>query len=145
MDANDSNGEQERLERRFLRNTYIFIVAASVIGLAWSGWRMLLGVMLGGALSLLNKRWLQGSLQVMLNHVAAQQTGRVPAFTASKFILRYFLIALAIGLAVWTGWAHPLGIGIGFAAFVGGVMIEAGYQLYVGFKTPTENENSSQE
>ena len=32
---------------------------------------------------------------------------------------------------VTTGDFHPLGIGVGFAAFVGGVMIEAGYQLYL--------------
>lgn len=145
MDANDSNDDQEKIERRFSRNTYTFIIVASVVGLVWQGWRMFLGLLLGGGLSLLNKRWLHSSLQAMLNHVVAQQTGRIPPFTASKFILRYFLIAMAIGLAVWSGWAHPLGIGIGFAAFVGGVMMESIYQLYLGFKSPTGNKNSSQE
>lgn len=145
MDATDSYGEQQQIERRFSRNTYIFIAAASVTGLSWSGWKMCLGILLGGSLSLINKRWLQGSLQAMLDHTVARESGRVPPFTASRFILRYFLIALAIGLAVWTGWAHPLGIGVGFAAFVGGIMMEAAYQLYLGFKSPAENENSSQE
>lgn len=145
MHANDSNDDQEKIERRFSRNTYTFIIVASVVGLVWQGWRMFLGLLLGGGLSLLNKRWLHSSLQAMLNHVVAQQTGHIPPFTASKFILRYFLIAMAIGLAVWSGWAHPLGIGIGFAAFVGGVMMESIYQLYFGFKSPSENKNSSQE
>lgn len=145
MDDNNSNDEQEQIERRFSRNTYIFIIVASVVGLVWQGWKLFLGVLLGGSLSLLNKRWLKSSLQAMLNHAVVQGNGRVPPFTASKFILRYFLIATAMGLAVWSGWAHPLGIGIGFAAFVGGVMMESIYQLYLGFKSPTENKNSSQE
>ncbi len=145
MDDNESKGELEQVERRFARNTYIFIFAASITSLVWSGWRMFLGVLFGGILSLLNKRWLHSSLQAMLNQVIAQQTGRVPSFTTSKFILRYFVIALVIVSVVWTGLAHPLGLGIGFAAFVGGVMMESVYQLYLGFKSPTENGNSSQE
>jgi hypothetical protein len=39
-----------------------------------------------------------------------------------------------------------LGIGIGLAAFVGGVMMESVYQLYLYFKsTETSSENSSKE
>jgi hypothetical protein len=62
------------------------------------------------------------------------QSGRVPPFTASKFILRYIVIAATIAIALSTGYFHPLGIGIGFAAFAGGVMIEAAYQLYLFLK-----------
>lgn len=146
MSLNDSNmdGEAENraVERRLERNTFIFIVAVSIAAGVWSGWRMLLGVLIGGALSLFNKRWLRGSLQVMLDRAAEEGTGRVPSFTAFKFVLRYVVIALVIGAAVWTGRVHPLGIGIGFAAIVGGAMIETVYQLYLGFKT---NPNSSQE
>lgn len=146
MSLKDSNlhGEDENraVERRLELYTFIFIFVASVIGLFWSGWRMLLGVLVGGALSLFNKRWLRGSLQAMLDRVAAEGTGRVPSFTVFKFVLRYVVMALVIGVAVWTGRVHPLGIGIGFAAIVGGAMIETVYQLYLGFKT---NPNSSQE
>ncbi|MGH9800592.1 MAG: hypothetical protein ACRD82_09530, partial [Blastocatellia bacterium] len=84
-------------------------------------------------------------MHAMLNHYIARETGKVPPYTVSKFILRYFVIALVIGAAVWTGRVHPLGIGIGFAALVGGVMIETVYQLYLGFKSPSNGSNSSQE
>lgn len=103
---------------------------------------MALGVLLGAALSLFNKQWLEGSLRAMLNHEVAKEEGRVPPFTVFKFILRYLIVFLVIGAAVWTGWFHALGIGIGFAAFVGGVMIETGYQLYLALKS---QQNSSQE
>jgi hypothetical protein len=119
------------IEQRFERNTYLVIGVALLTGLLWSGWRMALGVALGGALCLFNKRWLTASVRAILSQAALSQSGRVPPFMAGKFIFRYYITALVIGLAVWSGAFHPLGIGVGFAAFVGGVMIEAGYQLYL--------------
>ncbi len=123
------------IERRFQRNTYLVVIIALVASLIWSGWQMALGVMLGGILCLFNKNWLQGSIRAILSNSVITQNRRVPPFTASKFILRYFVIAFIIGAAIWTGDFHPLGIGIGFAAFVGGVMIEAAYQLYLFFRS----------
>ena len=134
-----------RIEQRFERNTYLVISVALLTGLLWSGWRMALGVALGGALNLFNKRWLTGSVRALLSHEVVRQSGRVPPFTAGKFIFRYYIIALIIGLAVWTGAFHPLGIGIGFAAFVGGVMIEAGYQLYLALTSGKTEKDHSEE
>jgi hypothetical protein len=147
MGPEDSNQvEQREVEQRFQRNTYIVIIVALIIGYFWSGWRMALGVALGAGLGLFNKRWLEGSVKAILSEVVVMQSGRVPPFTASKLVLRYFVIALGIGLGVWTGYFDPLGIGIGFIAFIVGVMIEAGYQLYLFFKsTETNSGNSSKE
>jgi hypothetical protein len=141
MDVNDDSG----IERRFQRNTYIVIAIALVAGWLLSGWRMALGALLGGVLSLFNKRWLTGSVRAILSQAAATQSGRVPAGSASKFILRYFVIAVVIAAAMWTGDFHPLGIGIGFAAFAGGVMIEAAYQLYLSIRHFKSDENISRE
>jgi len=130
------------IERRFRRNTYVVIGVAATAGWFLSGWRMALGAMLGGALCLLNIRWLGGSVRAILSKAVVTQSGRVPPFTASKFILRYFIIAAVIVIALSTGFFHPLGIGIGFAAFAGGVMIEAAYQLYLFFKFFRAGENA---
>jgi hypothetical protein len=130
------------IERRFRRNTYVVIGVAASVGWFLSGWRMALGAMLGGALCLFNIRWLGGSVRAILSKAAVTQSGRVPPFTASKFILRYFIIAAVIVIALSTGFFHPLGIGIGFAAFAGGVMIEAAYQLYLFFKFFRAGENA---
>lgn len=127
MDVEDAS----RIQYRFQRNTYFVIVLALVAGFYCSGWRMAMGVVLGGALCLFNIRWLRGSVSGILSYAAAEQTGRVPSWTASKFILRYLIVGIVIAAAVWSGDFHPLGIGIGFAAFVGSVMIEAGYQIYL--------------
>src|SRR5262245_57024372 len=106
MDANDDSG----IEQRFQRNTYIVIVIALVAGWFLSGWRMALGVLLGGGLSLFNKRWLVGSVRAILSQAAVTQSGRVPSGSASKFILRYFVIAVVIAAAMWSGNFHLLGI-----------------------------------
>ncbi|MBK7600861.1 MAG: ATP synthase subunit I [Acidobacteria bacterium] len=130
------------IETRFQRNTYIVMLVALTAGMVLGGRRMGLGVALGGVLSLFNKRWLEGSVRAILGAAAETQSGNVPPWTASKLILRYFIIAYVIGIAVWTGYFNPIGIGIGFASFVGGVMMEAVYQLYLFFKT-RDNSNSA--
>ena len=129
--ATDQLASDDALQRRLRRNMGFVIVVALVISYRWAGWRMFCGTALGSALSLLNRRWLTGSVRNILSEAVIMQNGRVPPFTAGKFIFRYYLIAFIIGAAVWTGDFHPLGIGVGFAAFVGGVMLEAGYRLYL--------------
>jgi len=136
--------DDSRVERRFQRNTYVVIGATLIAGWFLSGWRMALGALLGGALCLFNIRWLGGSVRAILSKAVALQSRRVPPFTASKLILRYFVIAFVIAVALSTGYFHPLGIGIGFAAFVGGVMIEAIYQLYLFFKFFKADENAQE-
>lgn len=130
-----SESADSTVELRLQRNTYFVILALLLGGALWSGGRMVLGVALGGGLCLLNKNWLHNSLRAILKIAAENQDGRVPPFTTGKFIFRYYLIACVIGAAVWTGWFHPLGIGLGFAAFVGSVMLEAGYQLYLAYSS----------
>jgi hypothetical protein len=138
-----SSEEGKTMEDRLQRNMYVFIVVALMASLIWSGWRMVMGVLLGSVLSLFNKRWLEGSVGAILSKAVLMQSGRVPPLTASKFVFRYFIIAVVIIGAVWTGGFHPLGIGIGFAAFVAGVMMEAAYQLYLFFKMNDQSEDSS--
>lgn len=96
---------------------------------------MAAGVLVGGVLSLFNKRWLEASIKVLLDRSVESESGRVPAFTASKLILRYFVIILVIALAVWSRYINVIGVAIGFATFVLGAMVEAVYQFILSFKT----------
>src|SRR5690348_5960394 len=84
MTDEDGYEDDPGLRRRFQRNTYIFTLLALIVALVWSGWRMALGILLGAALCLFNKHWLEGSLRAMLDHVVARETGRVPPFTVFK-------------------------------------------------------------
>lgn len=118
--------------RRIHRNTYAVILLATLAGLFGSGGRMGAGVALGGALSIFNERWLRASTGAILG--TAAESGRVPPGAEAKFILRYAVIAVVAGIALWSGYFNILGIGIGLASFVGAVCIEAGYQGYLTFK-----------
>lgn len=131
----EDNPDDEAIERRFQQNTWFVLSVALIASLVWGSMRLTLGIALGGAMSLFNQRWLEGSVRGILSKAVVLQNGRVPPWTASKLILRYFILALVLGLAVWTGAFHPLGIAIGFASFVGGVMMEAGYQMYLALKS----------
>jgi ATP synthase I chain len=128
----DEAADLAATERRFRRNTYVVIGLGVAGGWLLGGVRMGLGVALGGALSIFNERWLRASAGAILGTAAAGDR-RVPRWTATKFLLRYLVIAVVAGLAVWSGRVHLLGVGIGLAAFVGAVMIEAGYQIYLTF------------
>lgn len=124
-------------EQRIHRNIYIVIALATLAGLLWSGWRMAFSIALGGILSLVNERWLRASVKTILG-TAAVESGRVPRWAVSKFLLRYAMIAVALCTALWSGNLNLLGISIGFASLVGAVMIEAGYQIYLTFKSGEE-------
>ena len=80
-DSQMSQVDDSEIERRFQRNTYVVIGVALIAGWFLAGWRMVLGVALGGALCLLNIRWLSGSVRAILSNAIITQSGRVPPFT----------------------------------------------------------------
>lgn len=121
-------------ERRLTRNTYWLILSGVIVAFFTSGWRVALGVALGGALSLLNARWLHASTGAILNVASSTGNPAVPKWTVSKFFLRYGLVAVVMLVAVQSDWFSLLGVGLGFAAFVGAAMIEAVYQIYLTFR-----------
>jgi hypothetical protein len=127
-------------ERRLDRNTYIVAVLALITCWMFGGFRMGLGVALGGALSVLNERWLRSSVSAILGSVVREGEYRARRWTSAKFILRYLVVAAGVGLGFWSGYFDILGIGIGLASFVGAAMMEAGYQLYLSIKPAKEEE-----
>ena len=112
----------------------IVTALAGLVGLITGGWRMAAGVLLGSVLCLFNLRWLKASTSVILAPAVHNQDGRVPRWTASKFILRWIVLVAVAGTAVLSGAFDVLGIAIGLATFVGAVMIEATYQAWLSFK-----------
>ncbi len=145
-DERQADERQARLQNRLRCNTYVVIGLMLLLALFFASRKMFFGVALGSALSLLNLRWLTSSVRGILNQAVMMQNGHVPPFTAGKLILRYYLVALIIGAALWTGDFHPLGIGAGFAAFVFGVMIEAGYRFFLvimGRETPEDRASET--
>lgn len=118
----------------------ISLAAAGTLGaLAGGHIRGAAGFAAGGALTILNYRWLHEAV------VALFDAGRlrVPRFLILKLAIRYPLAFAAVYLIHWTGWL-PLGAFLaGLFVPVGGVLIEVVVQMGSLWRTPTGAEDGS--
>jgi hypothetical protein len=132
--------EEAALERRLHRNRLIVLGLALLISLPLGTRAMTIGIGIGGILGHFNQRWLSSSIKAILA-VAASGDGQVPSGTVLRLFLRYALVGVGIGIALWARVADPIGLAIGLSAFVGGVLIEAGAIFYRAVRrAPTEDE-----
>jgi ATP synthase I subunit len=124
----------EAVERRVWRNTIAVLIVACVATVFFADLRFELGLVLGGALALLNYKWLHASLKA----IVATGNAKAPPGTALKFIVRWLVIAAVGWAANKTGYFEAVAILCGLFVPAVAVMIEAGY---VGYKTLRSGEN----
>ena len=123
----------EAVERRVLRNIFAVVALALVAAAIFADSRSMLGLVLGGALALLNYKWLNASLRAVL--VVGGQ--KAPPGTLIKFVVRWLVIAAVAWAANKTGYFDPVAILAGLLAPAAAVAIEA---AYVGYKTLAMNK-----
>lgn len=132
IDSVERSGFADRegaaLERRLLRAMCVVIAVAVIISIAVAPWRVTMGLLLGGALSLLNHRWLRGSLAAVFGEPAA--AGKRPRLSAARYVLRYFVIACVVAAAYFLNLINVPATLAGLCAFAAAVMVEAFTQLY---------------
>ena len=126
----------EAVERRVWRNSIAIVVIATVAAAFVTDWRFVLGLILGGALALLNYRWLHSSLRA----IVAASNEKAPPGTMVKFVVRWLVIATIALAANKTGYFDAVAILAGLFAPAGAVMIEAAYVAYKTLRT-RENDN----
>src|SRR5580765_1700102 len=115
------------LDSRIVRAMIVVTVGAVIVSSAFSSWRFTAGLALGGALSLLNYRWLHSSVAAIF---ALNDRTHRPAARSSRYLLRYFVV----GVVVFTSYQLQL-ISLpatlaGLCAFVPALMFEAGREFY---------------
>lgn len=89
-------------------------VAAMSAGVWWLvGVQAALGVAGGGAIAIVNFRWLSRDVGRAFALVAE---GRPGLARIGRIGLRQFAMLGALGLLVAQGWAHPVAVGLGLAA-----------------------------
>ncbi|MGH2626420.1 MAG: ATP synthase subunit I [Anaerolineales bacterium] len=89
-------------------------VAAMTAGAWWlAGVPAAAGVAGGGAIALVNFRWLARDVS---RATALVVGGQAAAGRISRIGLRQLVTFGALGLLVAQGWAHPVGVGVGLAA-----------------------------
>ena len=114
--------------RRFFRSLVISAAGMTAAGFVFGGGKVAAGIALGGALALLNFRWLAGSVRAVM----AVGSRRVPPGTAMKIALRWLVIAAAGYAGYWTGYFSAAGILIGLLAPAPAVLFES---IYLTSKT----------
>jgi hypothetical protein len=128
--ANSVTGDLTRpdeLEARIFRSMAVAAAVAVVVCAVVAPWRVTLGVLLGGALSLLNYRWLHSAVAALLN---VQRPGVKPRMNIWKHAFRY----LVVGAVVFAAYALniislPATIA-GLCSFVVALFVEAFRQFY---------------
>jgi hypothetical protein len=117
------NGFDARILRVMMAITALAAVVAMVVG----GWRISIGLLIGGALAILNHRWLQSSTAAAFSVLIE---GQQPRITLAKYIFRYLVVASVV-LVVYTLGIAPLpAIIAGLSSFVVAVFVEALRELY---------------
>jgi hypothetical protein len=135
-DESQSFAAPEAVERRVWRNIFAVVAIAVVIAALTSDLHFMLGLVLGGALALLNYKWLHSSLRAVL----ATGNEKTPPGTMIKFVVRWLVIAIAAWAANKTGYFDAVAILAGLFAPAVAVMVEA---AYVAYKSLTTRENDN--
>ena len=130
--------------RRMYRGMWVLGAAGVVVCWLWHGWRWAGGFAAGAALSGLNFHWLHSAVRSVSEAFTAPRSGDMErsrphapgaAGSAIRIVLRYALIAIA-GYAIFVSSFFSLeAFFIGLFLFLGAVMVEAGYEVYCGFRS----------
>ena len=127
----------QAVEHRVLRNIVITIVLGALVAALFSSLSFTLGTLLGGALSIVNFKWLAGSLRALFEMNRETGNKKTPPGTMMKLILRWLLIGAVSYGASRTGFFDAAGIVAGLLAPAAAIIVEAGYSTY---KTLRESE-----
>ncbi len=128
--ANNVTGELTRpdnVEARIFRSMAVAVAIALVICAVVAPWRVTLGVLLGGGLSLLNYRWLHGSVAALLN---VQTPGAKPRMSLWKHAFRYLIVGGVVFVAYQLNIISLSATIAGLCSFVVALFVEAFRQFY---------------
>ncbi|SPE28243.1 conserved membrane hypothetical protein [Candidatus Sulfotelmatobacter sp. SbA7] len=109
------------------------LLMAVVFGLlTWLrfGWRVALGFACGCAIAYLNFYWLEKVVSALADRATGSGHSQSSAGVVFRFLLRYFLMALAAYAIFSVSPASLYGLFAGLFLPVGGIACEAVYELY---------------
>ena len=105
-------------------------VAALITALAMFGWRIGLGFAVGGVVSFLNFYWLKKVVAGVAAAAARTGTAMSSRRVVQRFLLRYFLMAVAAFVILTVSRDSLYGFFAGLFLPVAAMLCEAGYETY---------------
>jgi hypothetical protein len=128
LDGNRTASVDDGLNARIFRVMTISVVIATAAAAVFGPWRVAAGLLLGGSLSLLNYRWLSSSIAAIIQ---AHAGGSGSGAKASRYILRYCVIAAVVLVAFKLSVVSLPATIIGLCSFVVALFAEAFRQFYL--------------
>ncbi len=134
MNQNDNNegaglfsASRDLTNRRIFRSMTVAVVVAVCASLAFASWRVSIGLLLGGVLSLVNHYWLTSSTTAAFSVLV---DGQKPRLSLVQYILRYAVIGSVILLAYKFRIASVPALIVGLCSFVFALFVEAFREFY---------------
>ncbi|MFN2531434.1 MAG: ATP synthase subunit I [Pyrinomonadaceae bacterium] len=126
---NTVSGDAALNQRMQLVMVIVTVVASGVAPFA-APWRVATGLLLGGALSLLNYRWLHQSTAAV---IALNAGGQISRMRLAQYAFRYAVIAGIVVVAAELKLAYLSALIIGLGSFVVAIFFEALRVFYLAF------------
>ena len=120
------------VERRLFRVMQIAVALAVFVSAFVAPWRVTTGLLLGGALALLNHHWLRASVRTAFSGAAT--SGLRPKLSVARFVLRYFVVAAGVIAAYTFDLVSIVATLAGLSAFVVAGLVEAFIQTFLTFR-----------
>ena len=121
--------------KRILTLMALAALLGAIAGFIFDGLSFGIGVLIGGALSLVNYYWLKRSLKVVFDKAIE---GEQPQFLAGKYFLRYLTFAVVLAIVYLTKAVPIIAVLLGLASFALAIIFEAIIRLFNSFSNKKE-------
>jgi ATP synthase I chain len=127
VSAEEFAGEDNlALEMRIFRTMIASVALAVFASTMLAPWRVTIGLLLGGVLSLLNYHWLRTSVAAVFRVSADER----PRARISRYIIRYFVVGVTAFAAYELRLVSLPAMFAGLCSFVPALFVEAFRQFY---------------
>ena len=130
MDADGDSFHSGALSR-ISNSMVVLAVVFSVIAGGVYGWRIALGFACGCAIAYVNFHWLKRVVTALADRITAAGHPQSSKGIVLRFLLRYFLMAVAAYAIFTVSRASFYGLFAGLFLPVAGIACEAAYELYI--------------
>ena len=115
---------------------FMLAIAGVLLIASWFlfGWRIAAGFACGCAIAQLNFYWLEKVVAALAERAVSSQYSQTSAGIVFRFLVRYFLMALAAYAIFSVSPASLYGLFAGLFLPVAGIACEAAYELYAALR-----------
>jgi len=140
MSENSEQGNSEEVIQPISHNRILVLMAAAavlggILTALFVSPNFGFGVLIGGALSLINYWWLKRSLKVVIDGAIA---GGAPHFLAGRALIRYAAFGVILAILYLSKAVPMVAVLLGLASFAVAIILEAFIRIFNSFSNNKE-------